>query len=205
MTAPALAADRFLAACLIGMQMGFVYDFLRPLRPKLTAIADLLFLAALATGWVYLGFGVCRGDLRFGYTAGLGMGFLFWELTATRLLRPVFAAVWRPFQKIFAFFIKNAKKLFATGRKKVTINCTRKIHKRRRRHEKADKNAQPRTHKIRPQQPPHQAGSDLYGCIVYGGTSDAESVDQRNPQKNRGRSKAGGTARIREQPTAGRH
>jgi len=118
MTAPALAADRFLAACLIGMQLGFVYDFLRPLRPKLTAIADLLFLAALGAGWIYLGFGVCRGDLRFGYTVGLGLGLLFWELTATRVLRRVFAWVWRPIQKFFRIFPKKCKKTICNRAKK---------------------------------------------------------------------------------------
>ncbi|MBQ8769290.1 MAG: hypothetical protein IJZ15_06580 [Oscillospiraceae bacterium] len=183
------------------MQLGFVYDFLRPLRPKLTAIADLLFLAALAAGWVYLGFGVCRGDLRFGYTAGLGMGILFWELTATRLLRRAFAYFWRPFQKFFAFFIKNAKKLFATGRKKVTINCT--LHRRRRRYEKADKTASPRAREIRPQQPPHQDDGDLHGRIVYGGTSDAEFDHQRPARPGRRGKKRGRPAGVRAKPAGG--
>jgi hypothetical protein len=183
MTAPALAADRFLAACLIGMQLGFVYDFLRPLRPKLTAVADLLFLFTLGAGWIYLGFGVCKGDLRVGYTVGLGMGILFWEGTATRLLRPVFAYFWRPFQKFFAFFIKNAKKLFATGRKKVTMNCNK--NQRRRRYEQADENAPPRAREIRPQQPAHQNDGDLYDRCVYGCASDAESDHQCHKQTGR--------------------
>jgi hypothetical protein len=205
MTAPALAADRFLAACLIGMQLGFVYDFLRPLRPKLTAIGDLLFLFALGAGWLYLGFGVCRGDLRFGYTAGLGMGFLFWELTATRLLRRVFACFWRPFQKIFAFFIKNVKKLFATARKKVTIKCTRKIHKRRQRHEKAEKTAQPHSRKIRPQQPAHQDRGDHDDRRVYGIAFDAESDHQRHQQEAGRRPKRSRPSGARKQPAAGRY
>jgi hypothetical protein len=199
--APALAADRFLAACLIGMQLGFLYDFLRPLRPKFTAISDLLFLFALGAGWLYLGFGICKGDLRFGYTAGLGMGILFWELTATRLLRPVFAYIWRPIQKFFGFFIKNAKKLFATGRKKVTINCT--LHKRRRRYEKADKNAPPHTREIRPQQPAHKDRGDYNDRRVPGVASDAESDNQCHQQKSRRGQKRSRPAGIRKQPAGG--
>jgi hypothetical protein len=205
MTAPALAADRFLAACLIGMQLGFVYDFLRPLRPKLTAIADLLFLIALGAGWLYLGFGVCKGDLRFGYTAGLGIGILFWELTATRLLRPFFAYIWRPFQKFFAYFIKNAKKLFATGRKKVTMKCKRKIHKRRRRYEEVDAIASPRAREIRPQQSTHQDDGDHYGRCVYGCASDAESDHQRAEQTGRRGKKRGCPLRIRARSAERRH
>ncbi|MBQ2892958.1 MAG: hypothetical protein IJE24_02370 [Oscillospiraceae bacterium] len=205
MTAPALAADRFLAACLIGMQLGFVYDFLRPLRPKFTAVGDILFLFALGAGWVYLGFGVCRGDLRFGYTVGLLAGILFWELTATRLLRRFFAAFWRPFQKFFRIFIKNVKKLFATAQKKVTIKCTQKIQKRRQRHEKADKTAQPHSHKIRPQQPPHQDRGDRYDRRVYGIASDAESDHQRYQQKDGRRPKRSRPPGVRKQPAAGRY
>lgn len=121
MTAPALAADRFAAACLIGMALGLVYGFLRPLRPRLTALADFLFLLAAAAGWVFLSFRICQGDLRLGYTAGLLAGGFFWENTAGRVLRPVYRAFWRgikrllgllflPFQKILQIFRKIMKK-----------------------------------------------------------------------------------------------
>ena len=121
MIAPTLAAGRFCAACLIGMVLGLWYDFLRPLRPRLTALTDLLFLTGLWIGWLYLGFAICRGDLRFGYTAGLGIGFIFWEKTISMVFRPIFAKFWLPAKKILHFLRKSVKKLFATGRKKVTI------------------------------------------------------------------------------------
>ena len=82
MTAPALAAGRFLAACGIGALLGLFYGFLRPLRPRLTHLCDLLFVIAAFFGWLYLGFGVCLGDLRLGYTAGLAAGGFLWEKTA---------------------------------------------------------------------------------------------------------------------------
>ena len=47
MTPPALAAQRFGLACLLGGGLGLCYGFLRPLRPKRTALSDLLFLPAL--------------------------------------------------------------------------------------------------------------------------------------------------------------
>ena len=59
MTAPALAAGRLAAACLMGLGLGLWYGFLRPLRPKFTLLSDLLFLLALFPSWVYLGFGIC--------------------------------------------------------------------------------------------------------------------------------------------------
>ena len=100
MTAPALAAARFSAACLLGMGLGVIYGFLRPLRPRLTVLADLLFLVCFGMAWTYLGFGICQGDLRIGYFAGLPIGILLWDQTAGRLLRPVFSGFWRLVRKI---------------------------------------------------------------------------------------------------------
>ena len=65
MTAPGIAAERFGTACLIGAGLGLVYGFLRPLRPKFTALSDLVFLLALLWGWLYLAFGICRGNSGF--------------------------------------------------------------------------------------------------------------------------------------------
>ena len=74
MTATAAAAGRFGMACLLGAVLGAVYGFLRPLRPKWTFLADTLFLAAAVLAWLRLSFGICQGDLRLAYTAGLAMG-----------------------------------------------------------------------------------------------------------------------------------
>ena len=80
MNTPAVAAQRFGMACLLGVLLGVYYGFLRPLRPKLTALSDLLFVLGAGWVWLYLGFAVCRGDLRFGYTCGMFLGWFLWDL-----------------------------------------------------------------------------------------------------------------------------
>ena len=139
MTGPAEAAGRFLWACLLGLGLGAVYDFLRPLRPRHTHLSDGVFLAAAVWAWVYLSFGICRGDLRLGYTAGLAAGGLVWVRTAGRMARPLFSGFWKfiggllrktaiPLKKISEFL----KILFASGEKWVTIRWNNRRHPRRR-------------------------------------------------------------------------
>ena len=138
MTGPALDGWRFLWACLIGLILGLYYGFLRPLRPKHTLLSDILFLPALIYGWLYLGFAICRGDLRLGYCAGLLVGGLAWELTVGRLLRPVFRGFWQLVSRIFRgisnifkkFFKKSykiTKKIFAIWKKSFTIEGTTRM------------------------------------------------------------------------------
>ena len=74
MTAPSLAARYFCLACLLGAQLGILYGFLRPLRPGFAALADGIFVLAMFRTWLTLGFQICGGDLRLGYTAGLAAG-----------------------------------------------------------------------------------------------------------------------------------
>lgn len=94
MNTPAETALRFGVAIALGGGLGLCYGFLRPLRPRHTTFADLVFVAVAFWVWLYLGFAVCRGDLRLGYTAGLVCGGFAWELTIGRLLRPVFYGFW---------------------------------------------------------------------------------------------------------------
>jgi len=128
MTAPALAAARFAAAFLLGAALGPVYDFLRPLRPRLTALADLLFLMPATGAWLYLNFAVCRGDIRLGYVLGIPLGLILWEKTLSFLFRPIFSIFWLPGKKILQFFRKISKKLFASAKKWVTIYWTKNEH-----------------------------------------------------------------------------
>ena len=132
MTSPTQAFYRFVIALGLGCLLGVYYGFLRPLRPRLTAISDLLFLPVAGWVWLYLSFAVCRGDLRFGYTLGLIGGVFLWEATIGRLLRPVFAGFWQAVGKFLAFFLrpikfftkKGAKYLnflLATAKKRFTI------------------------------------------------------------------------------------
>jgi hypothetical protein len=89
MNGPAEDARRFLLGCLLGAGLGFVYGFLRPPRKKHPHLSDLCFSVAAVWAWLQLSFGVCDGDLRLWYTAGLGLGAVAWEVTFGRLLRPV--------------------------------------------------------------------------------------------------------------------
>lgn len=90
MTAPALAAHRFVCCCLLGAALGVYYEFLRPLRPRYTLAADTLFLTGCGWVWLLMSFRVCRGDLRLGYSAGLLAGGIGWDLVFGSLIAPVF-------------------------------------------------------------------------------------------------------------------
>ena len=72
MTAPLIAARHLGSALLLGAGLGLFYGFLRPLRQRRTWLADSVFLTVFFWVWLYLSFALCGGDLRLGYTAGLG-------------------------------------------------------------------------------------------------------------------------------------
>lgn len=108
MTAPGAAAGRFAAACLLGLVLGVVYGFFHPLRKRHPHLADGLFLLVLFPVWIYLSFGICRGDLRLGYVLGLFLGAGLGAATLGRFLRPVFRVFWQ----IVGFPWQLLKKIF---------------------------------------------------------------------------------------------
>ena len=123
---------RLYTAVLLGCCLGVFYGFLRPLRPRW--LGDLFFIAGLYRVWIYLGFGICGGDLRFGYTAALLGGCLAWEIVFGSLFCSLFSCFWKlisrifsviaaPFKKIRKKLGKLRKFIFATGKKWVTIKC----------------------------------------------------------------------------------
>ncbi|MBO5130565.1 MAG: spore cortex biosynthesis protein YabQ [Oscillospiraceae bacterium] len=191
MTAPALAAERFALACLLGLGLGAVYELLRPLRPRFTALADGLFLLAATAIWLHLSFAICGGDLRIAYSGGLGAGALIWEWTVGRLLRPVLEAFWRRIGKILGFlwipakkFSKNMKILFASVKKWVTIKSRNRRHHRREsggspygRIKRTDQSLQAGSD---PQQQSDQDRGDHHHHIVYGRPADASAGHDRN-------------------------
>jgi hypothetical protein len=127
MTPPAVAAWRLAVSGLLGLGLGLAYDFFRPLRHR--HLADLLFLPILFWAWLFLGFFVCRGDLRPGYWTGLGIGFWVWRMTLSRFIRPIFAGFWKiitlPLELLKKFLIKMRiflKNLLADGKKSSTID-----------------------------------------------------------------------------------
>jgi hypothetical protein len=141
MNGPAEDARRFLLGCLLGAGLGLVYGFLRPPRKKHPHLSDLCFSVAAVWAWLQLSFGVCDGDLRLWYTAGLGLGAVAWEVTFGRLLRPVFSLFWEILGKALGFFVlplkfilkKSGKFLkfpFASVKKWVTISYHNRQHRK---------------------------------------------------------------------------
>ena len=134
MIAPAELVRRFFLSGGVGILLGLFYDFLRPLRPRLTQLCDLIFVLSALLGWVYVSFGICLGQLHWGYTAGMILGGFLWEGTIGKHLHPVFHYLWKilgyPFHKISGFFRKKRKKLFAFLKKWVTIEWNKRCQKR---------------------------------------------------------------------------
>ncbi len=113
MTPPALLFSRFLTACLLGIGLGFSYDFLTALPRKLLHLADTLFILLLFAFGIYLGFGICEGDLRPAYSIGLFIGAALWHFSAGKRLQPLFSSLFRCIGRVFSFFWNPFKKIFA--------------------------------------------------------------------------------------------
>lgn len=125
---PVTAAGRFFAGLSLGLGLGVIYGFLRPLRERRKNFADLLFLLVLLPAVVYFTFAICQGAPRLALLAAPALGGLLWEMTLGRLLRPLWAFFWgivrwisSRFQKNFKKILKISKKLFASGKKSSTI------------------------------------------------------------------------------------
>lgn len=130
MNDPGLAAVRFGWGLALGLGLGLVYGFLRPLRRRHRAVPDLIFMAVAFYAWLILSFQICEGDIRIGTTAALPIGMVLFECTLGILLKPVFFLFWNvilfPIEKIVEIFLKIMKKVFAYMKKWVTIgwnNC----------------------------------------------------------------------------------
>ena len=132
MTAPALAAARFAVGCLMGAGLGILYGFLRPLRPRLTWLADTVFVLCTLWAWLVLSFAVCRGEVRPGISAALFLGAFLLDRTLGRLLAPIFRWFWKllgslfgviflPIRKFFQKTGEISKKVFASWKKRGTI------------------------------------------------------------------------------------
>ncbi len=141
MTPPALLFSRFLTACLLGVGLGLIYDFLTALPRKCIHLADGVFVLMLFAFGIYLGFGVCDGDLRPTYSIGLFAGAAIWHFSVGkrlqflfssffRLIGRLFSCFWMPFKKIFAIICLFSKKTFAYIKKWSTIKGRLSLKKR---------------------------------------------------------------------------
>ena len=63
---PGEAARRLVWALALGAGLGLYYEFLAPLGKRRRVLGDVSFLLGAVWAWVYLGFGVCGGDIRMG-------------------------------------------------------------------------------------------------------------------------------------------
>lgn len=84
MTGIPVQAGRFLWAAALGLALGALFDFLRPLRnrlPRLGCLLDGLFSLVCLAGFGALGLYICRGGLRLlhGLAGALG-AFLYFHL-----------------------------------------------------------------------------------------------------------------------------
>ncbi|MBQ3000543.1 MAG: hypothetical protein IJD63_02215 [Oscillospiraceae bacterium] len=111
MTPPVLLFSRFLSACLLGGGLGIFYDLFTPLPRIVRHFTDALFVFALFACGIYLGFGICEGDLRPAYSAGLFVGFFLWRNTLGRLLRPLLSMLFGFAQGVFGKFWVLCRKI----------------------------------------------------------------------------------------------
>ena len=126
MIPPEEALGQLWGGLVLGVEMGAAWGFLRPLKRK--ALADGIFVLALAAGLCRLAFGRCGGDLRPACLGAAALGFFLEEWGLGRLLAPLFYGFWSILSKIrrgvltfWKKFFKSAKNVFASAGKWVTI------------------------------------------------------------------------------------
>jgi hypothetical protein len=112
MTVPIDAALRFLWGLAVGAVLGVCYDFLRPLRRRHHAPADVIFVLAALWGWIWYSFQICAGDIRLGGTAALGLGMLLWLGTVSVVIRRAFYWFWLVIFQILSVFALPFAKIF---------------------------------------------------------------------------------------------
>ena len=112
MNPTAVLVSRFLKACLLGVGLGFLYDLFASLPRRFRHIGDTLFIIGLFVCGIYLGFGVCQGDLRPVYSAGLLIGASGWHYTIGKLFRMLLIRFFHLLIKLFFIIFRPIKKIF---------------------------------------------------------------------------------------------
>lgn len=102
MTRPGTGAAALAAALVLGACLGLWYALLGILRLRWKNLADGLFVAGLFAAWVYLGFGICGGDLRFFQSLGLLLGAGAFQLTVGRPLTGVLTGAFHRIRQKFS-------------------------------------------------------------------------------------------------------
>jgi hypothetical protein len=206
MTPPKLAGIYLAYACLLGAGLGLVYGFLRPLRRRMTQIADGLFVVTVLLTWVYFSFRICDGALRLGYWAGFAAGGFAWDRTLGRLLQPVFSIFWdgicsflgfpiKIIRKIFKKIYIFTKKLFASWKKSGTIKCDKLPFSGKNagghRHGKPESSPSPHSSGVQTYPHDDQSSGSVRYCVVYSHAADPAGRPSERPKAKRGSAGSG--------------
>ncbi|MBQ6432260.1 MAG: spore cortex biosynthesis protein YabQ [Oscillospiraceae bacterium] len=130
-----LQGRQFLLAAALGFALGLHYDILRGLRRvvrQMTAVLDFWFALTVLISGLSFSLYAGNGEYRIFMLVGTAVGMAVWFLTLSRLFLACSIRFWRIltvplrlfgrlFGKILEKMRKNAKKLFATVKKSVTI------------------------------------------------------------------------------------
>ena len=183
MNTVSISAGQFAAAWLAGFGLGAVYALLLPLPKKLQGLADGVFILAAGYAWLQVSFRICQGDIRVIHLVGLLLGILAFRLTLGKLLQRAVDRFYRhlgntirflllPVEKILKKTEKSLKKLFASGKKSVTIKWSNRrhfpSHSGGKTHGKKTQSPQPVPAGISAQQTPDQGSRSSGHRTVYG-------------------------------------
>ena len=102
---PAQGTVWFGIALLFGVGLGFFYDVFRPLGH----LGDFFFVSLTFYCFLYLGFGVCRGDIRLGVMSGMFWGAVAWKATLGRFFAPIPQKIIKKTRKTVKFFLPILK------------------------------------------------------------------------------------------------
>ena len=72
---PALVWRQLWGCFLTGVLLGPAVDLFRPAHRRFPVMAQLLIALEVSAAWVFVSFGLCRGDLRLGWDLALAAGF----------------------------------------------------------------------------------------------------------------------------------
>ena len=84
---PELVWHRLTGCFLAGVLLGPSADLFRPLHRRLPVMTQLIIGTEFFLCWLYLGFGLCRGDLRMGYFGSAALGFLLFLIPSIIFLQ----------------------------------------------------------------------------------------------------------------------
>ena len=118
---PGLVWNRLAGCFLAGVLLGPAADLFRSLHRRLPVLTQLVIGTEFFLCWLWLGFGLCRGDLRIGYLLGTAAGFCFWEWYFGTCTGAFFGKLWHaaaiPLKFCLKFFHKIENSLFARWKK----------------------------------------------------------------------------------------